>query len=430
MAAIFTDALIRLKHQDTLPRRTIKLALTCGEETDSVFNGVQYLLANDPTSLDAGFALNEGGKSWLDEAGLPVVFGIQAGEKIYQDFTLTTTGPGGHSSRPGKDNPITRLANGLARLGAYSFPAEPNATTRNFFARSAPQRTGEIAAAMRAVGRGEDDLGAFALLSDSEPIWNAMLRTTCVVTIVDAGHAINAIAQHAEANVNCRILPGQSVEHVKAALEGVLADPSIEVAMRDAPGPVTPAPPLTPEILGPIEAIAGEKWPGVPVIPSMSTGATDGRFLLAAGIPTYGVSGIFVDPDGNGVHGLNERLRIKSLMDARDFLHRLSAPTQGQRHSEPYTINASNRAPLGGLALFVLLLVQGLSGAILVFRDPLGTALHPVLTPGALRLAAPVQVIVDSARSAYPEHRLRRIDFPAAPGQAAMAELDGPRLFS
>ncbi len=323
MASAFVDALVRYREEGFKPRRTIKLALTCGEETDSVFNGVQYLLKTRPDALKAGFAVNEGGKGFLDEAGKPVLFGVQAGEKIYQDYKLVATSPGGHSSRPGKDNAITRLANVLGRIGAFTFPTAPGEVTRSFFAQSAALYQGQQRTDMQAIGTGSADAAAYARISDASPVWNATLRTTCVSTMVNAGHAPNALAQHAEANVNCRILPGQSVDDIRKMLVEVAADPSVELTLAGEPGPVSPAPPLTRAIMGPVEAIAKQIWPGVPVIPSISTGATDGRFLLAAGIPTYGISAVFVDPDGNGVHGLDERVRVKSLLDARTFLYRL-----------------------------------------------------------------------------------------------------------
>ncbi|HEX8300821.1 M20/M25/M40 family metallo-hydrolase [Sphingomonas sp.] len=322
MAAIFVDSLIRYREEKYRPRRTIKLALTCGEETDAVFDGVRYLLATEPGTLRAGLAINEGGKGRLDDQGKPRTFGVQAGEKIYQDFTLVTSGPGGHSARPHGNNPITRLAEGLARIGHHRFPAMPGEVTRSFFARSAPLYPGEKGEAMHVVGRGDDGT-ALELLSNADPVWNAMIRTTCINTQVAGGHAPNAVPQRAQATVNCRLLPGTNVEAVQKALVEVVADPAIEVVLADAPGPVSPPPPIGPEIMKPIEKLVAEMWPGVPVIPQLSTGATDGRFLMAAGIPTYGVSGIFVDPDGNGTHGLDERVRVKSLYDARIFLHRL-----------------------------------------------------------------------------------------------------------
>lgn len=323
MASAFVDALVRYREEGFKPRRTIKLALTCGEETDSVFNGVQYLLKTRPDALKAGFAVNEGGKGFLDAAGKPVLFGVQAGEKIYQDYKLVATSPGGHSSRPGKDNAITRLSNVLGRIGIFTFPVAPGEVARNFFAQSAALYEGQQRADMQAIGAGTADAATYARISDASPVWNATLRTTCVSTMVNAGHAPNALAQHAEATVNCRILPGQSVEDIRKALVQAGADPSVEIMLDGEPGPVSPAPPLTREIMAPVTALVREIWPGVPVIPSISTGATDGRFLLAAGIPTYGISAVFVDPDGNGVHGLDERVRVKSLLDARAFLYRL-----------------------------------------------------------------------------------------------------------
>lgn len=323
MAAIFVDSLIRYREEKFKPRRTIKIALTCGEETDATFDGVEYLLATEPQTLKAGFAINEGGKGWLDDKGVPRTFGVQAGEKIYQDFTLVTTGPGGHSARPHADNPITRLSEALARTGNHRFPAMPGDAVRHFFTRSAALYPGEKGDAMRIVGAGKNDAAALDFLSKADPVWNAMIRTTCTNTEVAGGHAPNAVPQRAQATINCRILPGTSVETIHKALIDVAADPRIEITLADKPGPVSAPPPLTPEIMKPIEALVAEMWPGVPVIPNLSTGATDGRFLMAAGIPTYGISAIFVDPDGNGVHGLNERVRVKSLYDARNFLHRL-----------------------------------------------------------------------------------------------------------
>jgi acetylornithine deacetylase/succinyl-diaminopimelate desuccinylase-like protein len=330
MAASFVDLMIRFREAGFKPRRTIKLALTCGEETDAVFNGVQYLLRTEPDSLRAGFAINEGGKGFLDESGLPRIFGVQTGEKIYQDFRLTVRNPGGHSSRPVRDNAIVRLSAAMVRLGGFAFPADIGEVTRGFFGRSARQYSGQVRADMESIGAGRADDAAVARLAEANPIWNAMVRTTCVPTLLNAGHAANALPQRAEAIVNCRILPGQTIAQVHAILRDVVSDPQVDVALADPPGPIPPAPSLTAEIMQPVEALVGEMWPGVPVVPSISTGATDGRFLNAAGIATYGVSGIFVDPDGNGVHGLNERVRVKSLHDGRTFLYRLVRIYAGQ----------------------------------------------------------------------------------------------------
>lgn len=323
MAASFVDAFIRYKQEGYRPKRTIKLALTCGEETDSVFNGVQYLLATAPDTLAAEFALNEGGSGSLDENGKPVSFGVQIGEKIYQDFTLTVMAPGGHSARPTDDNAIGRLAVAVARIDRYRFPVSMTEATKGFFRRTSALYGGQIARDLAAAGNGTADEAAFARIAAANPLWNAFLRTTCIPTQLAGGHAPNAQPQHAEANVNCRIMPGETVDAVRARLAEITADPGVEITLAAEPGPQPPAPPLDARIMKPVEAIAAEMWPGVPVIPSLSSGATDGRFLNAAGIPTYGISGVFRDPDGNGVHGLDERIRVTSLLDARAFLYRL-----------------------------------------------------------------------------------------------------------
>lgn len=323
MATAFVDAFIRYREERFRPRRTLKLALTCGEETDAVFNGVQYLLANEPEALAAGFAINEGGAGRLDTHGRPLSFGVQVGEKIYQDFTLTAMSPGGHSARPTDDNAIGRLAAAVARIDGYRFPVNMTPATQAFFRRSAALYEGQTARDLVAAGSAMADASALARIAAADPLWNAFLRTTCIPTLISGGHAENAQPQHAEANVNCRIVPGESVERVRARLVEVVGDPGIGVALADEPGPRPVAPPLDARIMRPVEAIVADMWPGVPVIPGLSSGATDGRFLNAAGIPTYGISGVFRDPDGNGVHGLDERIRVTSLLDARAFLYRL-----------------------------------------------------------------------------------------------------------
>ncbi|RZJ30583.1 MAG: M20/M25/M40 family metallo-hydrolase, partial [Brevundimonas sp.] len=308
-AAIWVDTLIRLKTEGFIPSRDIRMALTCGEETSDTFNGVSWLLQNHRDALQAGFALNEGARGRLDAEGNRVALEIQAGEKIYQDYRLEITNPGGHSSRPVPDNAIYRLSNALTRLEAFTFPTEPNETVKAYFAAMAPTNPTH-AADMRAVGSAasaEAREAAARRLSAADPAWNAVLRTTCVATMVDAGHALNALPQRATANVNCRILPGHDPQAIRAELVRVLADPGITVSIAGNIDPTSPPPPLSAAIIDPIHRAAADLWPGVPVVPSMSPGATDGRFTNAAGVPTYGVTGLFADPDGGGVHGLNER---------------------------------------------------------------------------------------------------------------------------
>ena len=320
MAAAFADNMIRYKREGLKPKRSLRLALTCGEETPDNFNGVEWLIANRPELLDAEFALNEGAGGQIDANGRKVFLGIQAGEKVYQDFTLRITNPGGHSSRPVKDNAIVRLSQGLARIGAHDFPIALNEATRNHYARMADIEGGETGAAMKAMAADPSDAAAAASLARS-PGRNSMMRTTCVPTQVKAGHAPNALPQRAEANVNCRILPGEKVEDVRKTLASVINDPGIAVETVGKPSPVSPPPPLNARIMGPATTVASAMWPGVPIVPAMSTGATDGRFLLAAGTPTYGLSGMFSPPGDSGAHGLNERISVQALYEGRDFLY-------------------------------------------------------------------------------------------------------------
>lgn len=323
MAAVFTDSLMRYAREGFKPRRDIKLALTCGEETAAVFNSVEWLTQTQPKVLDAEFALNEGAGGELDKNDKPVSLQIQAGEKVYQDFTLEASDVGGHSSRPTKTNPITRLSVGLAKLGTYNFPVAMNPATRGYFEAQSKLEPPDVAADMRAVLKNPQDEAAVERLWAVNPGWNGSLRTTCVVTEITGGHAPNALPQHASANVNCRILPGVPVPEIQRDLVKILGDPKISVAPTGDPGIQSPPPPLTPRIMGPVRKVADEIWPGVAIIPTMSTGATDGSYLNAAGVPTYGLSGMFHDVEGSHAHGLNERIRVKSLMNGRRFLYEI-----------------------------------------------------------------------------------------------------------
>lgn len=319
-AAIWVDSLIRLKQAGYKPARDIKMALTCGEESEA-YNGIEDLVKNHRPLVDAEFALNEGADGLLDEQDKPVVLEVQAGEKVYQDFTLTVTNPGGHSSRPVPANAIYQLSAALDRIGAYGFPARFNDATRGYFTKMQARVNPAQAAAMKALVADINDPVALKAVA-ADPMWNSMLRTTCVATMVNAGHAPNALPQRATANVNCRILPGTPVEEVRTKL-AELAGAPVTITLAHEPNSVSPPPPLTPAIMGPIEKEAAKLWPGVPVVPILLTGATDGVHTNAAGIPTYGVSGLFGSSDGDGIHGLNERMRVKSLYEGRDFLYAL-----------------------------------------------------------------------------------------------------------
>ena len=323
MVAVFTANLIRYRRESYRPERDLIQVATCDEEMiPSKFSGIVYLLKNHRDLIDAEFALNEGGTGLLDKNGKYLRMSVQAGEKVFQTYQLEVTSPGGHSSLPVKDNAITHLAGGLARLGAYDFPFKLSATTRAYFERMSGIETGQAAADMKAILREPPDTGAIARLSAANPLNNSTFRTTCVATMLDAGHATNALPQRARATVNCRILPGESVAEVQQTLARVMADDKIRITPTHEPT-LSPPPPLSPEIIRPIGKVSERMWPGVPVVPTMLVAATDGRFTINAGIPTYGVNGMFRDPDGSGVHGLNERIRVRSLYEGHEFLYRL-----------------------------------------------------------------------------------------------------------
>jgi acetylornithine deacetylase/succinyl-diaminopimelate desuccinylase-like protein len=322
MAAIFVDVMMGLSRTKQPLHRGVKLALTCGEETPNIFNGASYLLENHRELMNAKFALNEGGGGRLDDQQQPIFNGIQAGEKVYQDFWLEVTNPGGHSSRPRPDNAINRLATALGKVATHNFPIEFNGTTRAFFARRAQMETGQLASDMLAILDTPPNPEALARITQN-PGYNSVLHTTCVTTMLDAGHAPNALPQRAGANVNCRIFPGHSQESIRQTLEKIVNDEQVMVTFVDPPEKTSPPPSLTPEILEPIERLTQQMWPGIPVIPAMVAGGTDGRFLTPAGIPTYGVSGLFTEPGKVNAHGLNERVLVKSLYKSREFLDQL-----------------------------------------------------------------------------------------------------------
>jgi acetylornithine deacetylase/succinyl-diaminopimelate desuccinylase-like protein len=323
MAAIFTDSLIRYKREGYQPRRDIKLALTCGEETAGagMFDSVRWLMQTKPEVLRAAFAINEGAGGEYDKSGKPIALQIQAGEKVYQDFALEATDPGGHSSLPKPGNAIVRLSRALAKLGAYNFPIGLNPITKAYFESMAKLVEPEVAADMRAVLQSPPDEAAAARLWAIDPAWNAMLRTTCIVSMIEGGHAPNAVPQHVKANMNCRILPGTPVADVQARIIKVIADDAITVSPKGEGGVQSRMPPLTEAIVGPARKVAESIWPGVVIVPTMLPGYTDGKYLNPAGVPTYGLSGLFEDAEGNYIHGLNERMRVKSLMDGRRFLY-------------------------------------------------------------------------------------------------------------
>ena len=318
MAAVWADTMIRLKRAAAPPRRTVKLALTCGEETTFAFNGAQWLAKNKPGLIAAEFALNEGGGGRLGDDGRRQVLAIQVGEKAAQNYTFLATNPGGHSSQPTPDNAIYELADAIQAVRNYEFPVRFTDTTRAFFTATAAAQPGPVGAAITRLLADPGDRAADALVSRDKAL-HSTLRTTCVATLLTAGHAENALPQRATANVNCRIFPGETVAGTLAKLKE-LAGARVTVTANQPVRPTAIPPKLDPRYVGPMTKVAAQHFPGVPVLPLMSTGATDGIFMEAIGIPVYGAPGMFIDKDMSGVHGLNERIAVKSLYDGRDYL--------------------------------------------------------------------------------------------------------------
>jgi acetylornithine deacetylase/succinyl-diaminopimelate desuccinylase-like protein len=321
-AAIWVDNMIRYREENFKPKRSIKLALTCGEETNSALNGAGWLAKNERQAIDAELALTEGVDGDLDAKGNKIALEVLAAEKTSQNYAFEVTNPGGHSSRPVADNAIYHLARAVDRVSRYEFPVQLNDANRGYFTGMAKVVGGANGAAMLAVVKNPEDRAAVAIL-DKDVNWHAMLRTTCVATMLSAGHATNALPQRARANINCRIFPGVSREEVQSQLIKIVDDPAVSVTIPEVRGPQAQPAPLTPHVMKPIEQVAHEMWPGVPVITTLEPGASDAQFMNPVGIPTYGVDGIFTDPDGGGIHGLNERVRIESVYEGRTFLYRL-----------------------------------------------------------------------------------------------------------
>ncbi len=323
--AIMVTTLIRMKKEGYVPDRDIILALTADEE-GGTSNGPDWLLKNHRELIDAEFVLNHDGGGILAAHGKPQMMVVDASEKLYSDYQLTVTNPGGHSSLPVPDNAIYHLANGLVRLENYQFPFELTSITRAYYERMSKVATGQRAADMQAILKNPPDMEAVARLS-KDPIDNSTMHTTCVATRLNAGHANNALPQTAQANVNCRIVPGHSTEEIRQELEKVLADPKISVREVGGVGGVTnrrsfAPPPLRPDVFQPLEKVTENMWPGLPVIPDMATGASDGVYTNAAGMPTYSVSGEAIDRDDIRAHGKDERIRMDSFYRAVDFYYR------------------------------------------------------------------------------------------------------------
>lgn len=321
MAAIFVANLIEFHREGFKGERDIIVALTTDEElARSAHNGVKWLLDNERALIDAEFALNEGGSGALRN-GRPFRLAVQLAEKVYQSYLLEVTDASGHSASPRRDNPIYRLSAALTKLAQFDFPPRLNQVTCANFERLAQTEAPPMAAAIKALLAGSTDSAALAPLS-AHPPYNAQMRTTCVATLLAAGTVENALPQTARATVNCRILPDEPVEETATILVRVIADEKVTITPKGRPTAAPPSPPH-PEVMRAVARLADEIWPGVPVQVTMSAGYTDNRWLRNAGIPAYGVSGLFSEQGRNGVHGRNERVAVKNVYASKDFLYRL-----------------------------------------------------------------------------------------------------------
>jgi acetylornithine deacetylase/succinyl-diaminopimelate desuccinylase-like protein len=327
--AILITNFIRMKKENYKPDRDLILALTADEEGGN-FNGVDWLLKNHREWIDAEYCINLDGGEFEKNGNQRILTAIQASEKVYADFQLESLNPGGHSSLPSSDNAIYHLANALAKIQAYSFPAEINEITRNYFLKTAELTKGSAAADLRAVANQPPDNAAVARLS-ATPYYNALLRTTCVATMLTGGHAPNALPQMARANVNCRIFPGEDPADVRKTLQRIVSDPKVsvsDVALHAADGSLVrlvtvPPSPLLPEVTQAMDKTVRQLYGNVPVIATMSTGATDGRITRTAGIPTYGISCMFFQMNDNRAHGKDERVGVQDFYDGITFNYNL-----------------------------------------------------------------------------------------------------------
>jgi acetylornithine deacetylase/succinyl-diaminopimelate desuccinylase-like protein len=313
-------AFIRMKQERLLPSRDIIVALTEGEES-GVANGIQWLLTNRRDLIDAEYCINPDGGGGEIKNGKASVMTIQTSEKVYLDYKIEVHNKGGHSSLPVKENAIYRLAVALTRLSKLSFPIKLNETTRMSFERSAIQETGQTQKDMLSVSKIPTDIAAAERLAEVSPIYNSLMRTTCVATMLKGGHANNALPQSAEANVNCRMLPDEKPEDVLAALKAAIADDQVEISGVYV-STASPVSPLRKDVLEILDQLAASMWPGVVVVPSMSTGASDAKPLRAAGIPVYGISGMFEDVNDIRAHGKDERIGVNEFYQGIEFMYR------------------------------------------------------------------------------------------------------------
>jgi acetylornithine deacetylase/succinyl-diaminopimelate desuccinylase-like protein len=326
--AILIMSLLRLKREGYQPDRDLILALTADEEGGD-FNGVDWLVKEHRNWIDAEYSINLDGGEFERLRGKQMLAGLQASEKVYVDFQLEATNPGGHSSIPGPENAIYELSAALLKVQKFTFPVHINEITRTYFRQSANLANGSMAADLRGAAQETPDPSVIEHLSKI-PYYNSLLRTTCVATVLSGGHAANALPQTARANVNCRVFPGEDPEEVHKTLERIVNDPKVKVTFvteRAADGksiPIVGVPPspLLPELTGALDKTLSTMWPGLPVVPTMSTGATDGKYLRIAGIPTYGIACMFFDMEDDRSHGKDERVGVADFYDGVEFGYR------------------------------------------------------------------------------------------------------------
>ena len=317
--AVWIANLIRYKREGFKPDRDLIVALTADEEGGGPYNGVEWLLKNKRELIESEFCLNEGGWGEMS-GGKKIANDVQVSEKYVLNFRFESRNKGGHSSMPVPDNAIYHLAGALEKLSQFGFPLKTNEVTQAYFRKMSEIEKGPISADLARVADGSVD--AMQRVAAVSPAWNSTLRTTCVATMLEGGHALNALPQVAAANVNCRVLPEDAVDYVKSTLERVVGDPkvSIQLSGEFSRGPASP---LRPDLMRAISKITDSMWPSVPAVPTMVMGATDGRALRAAGIPTYGVQGFFVDRDDVRAHGRDERMGVESFYEGQTFLYEL-----------------------------------------------------------------------------------------------------------
>jgi acetylornithine deacetylase/succinyl-diaminopimelate desuccinylase-like protein len=326
--ALLVITFMRLKREGFVPNRDLILALTADEEGGSS-NGVDWLLKNHKDWIDAEYCINLDGGEFEKVKGKRILAGLQASEKVYADFQFEATNPGGHSSVPGVENAIYELSAALLRLQSFSFPIKINEITENYLAHAATLTSGQLAEDLRGALQHLADVKAIQRLSQN-PYYNSLLHTTCVATMLSGGHAQNALPQTARANVNCRIFPGEQPEEVRKTLVQVAADPKLKitlVAEKNSDGsaiPIVavPASPLLPELTAALRTALDPMWPGLPIVASMSTGATDGNYLRIAGVPTYGIACMFFDMEDERAHGKDERVGVEDFYDGVEFSYR------------------------------------------------------------------------------------------------------------